>query len=321
MRFVVKRLLLFVVTLLGLSVVIFAALRLLPGDLAQIMAGLDSPPQKVVRLRASMGLDRPLVTQYFDWMGGLMHGNFGLSLLTGRDVAATVASRASVTFPLIALGLVVALAVGVPLGFAATMAQGRASRAVFHFCGIVFGAIPALWGGLLLILLFSRGSGLLGIFPSQGFPSDGWAHPGQALLSLVLPALTVGIIDGASMMRYTRSALADLVDSDTIAMAMACGYTRRQAMLRVGLRLALPQLVSVTGLMFAGMITGVMVIENLFALPGIGSGLVTDLGNRDLIAVQSELFMLAAFFLAMGFVVDVLHRLLDPRLKHATEVQ
>ena len=119
-------------------------------------------------------------------------------------------------------------------------------------------------------------------------------------------------------MRYTRSALGDVASTGHIDMAMACGMTRTQAVLRVGLRLATPQLVSVIGLTFAEMITGVMVIENLFALPGIGSGLVTDVGNRDLIAVQSELFMLAAFFLFIGLIVDLAHRVLDPRLKTAT---
>ena len=185
---------------------------------------------------------------------------------------------------------------------------------------IIGGAVPALWGGLLLILLFSRGTGLIGVFPSQGFPQGGWSDFGSALMSLVLPACSVGIIVGAGLMRYTRSALGGLASSGYIDMAMSCGMTRRQAVLRVGLRLAMPQLVSVIGLTFAEMVTGVMVIENLFALPGIGNGLVTDVGNRDLIAVQSELFMLAAFFLLIGLLVDLLHRVLDPRLKSADDV-
>ena len=121
-------------------------------------------------------------------------------------------------------------------------------------------------------------------------------------------------------MRYTRAALGDLASSGYIDMARSCGMTRTQAVLRVGLRLATPQLVSVIGLTFASMVTGVMVIENLFALPGIGNGLVTDVGNRDLIAVQSELFLLTAFFLTVGLVVDLFHRVLDQRLKTATAI-
>ena len=122
------------------------------------------------------------------------------------------------------------------------------------------------------------------------------------------------MIVGATIMRYTRSSLQTIASSGYVEMAMACGMTRRQALWHVGMRLAMPQLVSVIGLTFAEMVTGVMVIENLFALPGIGTGLVSDLGHRDLIAVQSELFMLAAFLLVIGLLVDLTHRALDPRL-------
>ncbi|MBT1161499.1 ABC transporter permease [Bifidobacterium sp. SO1] len=317
MRFLLRRLLLFVAALFGVSVVVFAALRILPGDVASVMAGLNSPASRVEALREQFGLNRPLTVQYADWMGGLLRGDFGTSILTGQSVTSLIGARAAITFPLIVLGLLIAMLIGIPLGVAATLARSSWARTMFHVVGLIGGAIPALWGGLLLILLFSRGTGLIGLFPSQGFPMNGWGAPGDALWSLVLPALSVGIIVGAGLMRYTRSALGDIAASGHVDMAMACGMTRRQAVIRVGLRLATPQLVSVIGLTFAEMITGVMVIENLFALPGIGSGLVTDVGNRDLIAVQSELFMLAAFFLAVGLVVDLLHRALDPRLAAA----
>ena len=320
MRFVIHRLALFVVALFGLSIVIFAALRILPGDVASVMAGVNASPARVAQLREQLGLNRSLVEQYGDWMGALVRGDFGTSILTGRSVTALVASRAAITFPLIIVGLLIALAIGLPLGCAAVLARSARVRTLFHMMAIIGGAIPALWGGLLLILLFGRGVGLIGVLPSQGFPLDGWATPGRALLSLVLPALSVGIIVGASIMRYTRAALGGFADSGYVDMARSCGMTRTQAVLRVGLRLATPQLVSVIGLTFASMITGVMVIENLFALPGIGNGLVTDVGNRDLIAVQSELFLLAAFFLGIGLIVDVLHRVLDPRLKTATSL-
>lgn len=320
MRFVIRRLLLFAAALFGISIVVFAALRVLPGDVASVMAGLNSPPERVAALRSQLGLDRPLIAQYADWIGALLHGDFGTSILTGRSISAQVGERASVTFPLIVLGLLIAMGLGIPLGCEATLARSRAARGMFHMVAIIGGAVPALWGGLLLILLFSRGTGLIGVFPSQGFPQGGWSDFSSALMSLVLPACSVGIIVGAGLMRYTRSALGGLASSGYIDMAMSCGMTRRQAVLRVGLRLAMPQLVSVIGLTFAEMVTGVMVIENLFALPGIGNGLVTDVGNRDLIAVQSELFMLAAFFLLIGLLVDLLHRVLDPRLKSADDV-
>ena len=316
MRFVAKRLLLFVAALTGLSILVFLALRVLPGDVAAVMAGTNATAARIAALRMEMGLDRPLPVQYADWLGGLLHGDLGVSAISGKSVALQVGVRSAVTFPLIALSLAIALLIGLPLGCAAVITRNRRWRGLLHVIAIIGGA--ALWSGLLLILLFSRGSGLLGLFPSQGFPNDGWASPGRALASLVLPALATGITAGAGIMRYTRAALGDAAQSQAVSMAMACGMTRRQALLRVGLRLSLPQLVSVIGLTFAQMITGVMVVENLFALPGLGAMLVTDVGNRDLIAVQSELFLLTAFFLLLGLAVDMAHHALDPRLKNAS---
>ena len=318
MRFLGKRLLLFVGALVGLSLLVFALLRILPGDVAAVVAGTNATAERLTSLRAQMGPDKSYAAQYGDWVLGLLHGDLGTSVVSGKAVSAQVSSRASVTFPLIVLSLLIALAIGLPLGCAAVLTRNVRLRGVFHAAAIVAGAIPALWGGLLLILLFSKGIGLMGLLPSQGFPDAGWAAPLSAMAALVLPALATGITAGASIMRYTRAAVGDMASSQAVAMAMACGMTRRQAVLRVALRLAIPQLVSVIGLTFAQMVTGVMVVENLFALPGLGSMLVTDVGNRDLTAVQSELFLLAAFFLFLGLLVDLLHRMLDPRLKNAT---
>lgn len=318
MRFLGKRLLLFVGALVGLSLLVFALLRILPGDVAAVVAGTNATAERLTSLRAQMGLDKSYAAQYGDWVLGLLHGDLGTSVVSGKAVSTQVSSRASVTFPLIVLSLLIALAIGLPLGCAAVLTRNVRLRGVFHAAAIVAGAIPALWGGLLLILLFSKGIGLMGLLPSQGFPDAGWAAPLSAMAALVLPALATGITAGASIMRYTRAAVGDMASSQAVAMAMACGMTRRQAVLRVALRLAIPQLVSVIGLTFAQMVTGVMVVENLFALPGLGSMLVTDVGNRDLTAVQSELFLLAAFFLFLGLLVDLLHRMLDPRLKNAT---
>ena len=318
MRFLGKRLLLFVGALVGLSLLVFALLRILPGDVAAVVAGTNATAERLTSLRAQMGLDKSYAAQYGDWVLGLLHGDLGTSVVSGKAVSAQVSSRASVTFPLIVLSLLIALAIGLPRGCAAVLTRNVRLRGVFHAAAIVAGAIPALWGGLLLILLFSKGIGLMGLLPSQGFPDAGWAAPLSAMAALVLPALATGITAGASIMRYTRAAVGDMASSQAVAMAMACGMTRRQAVLRVALRLAIPQLVSVIGLTFAQMVTGVMVVENLFALPGLGSMLVTDVGNRDLTAVQSELFLLAAFFLFLGLLVDLLHRMLDPRLKNAT---
>ena len=248
----------------------------------------------------------------------MLHGDFGTSILTGRSISAQVGERASVTFPLIVLGLLIAMGLGIPLGCEATLARSRAARGMFHMVAIIGGAVPALWGGLLLILLFSRGTGLIGVFPSQGFPQGGWSDFGSALMSLVLqPARWAS--SWGPLMRYTRSALGGLASSGYIDMAMSCGMTHRQAVLCVGLRLAMPQLVSVIGLTFAEMVTGVMVIENLFALPGIGNGLVTDVATVISSPCRASCSCWR-LFPADRLLVDLLHRVLDPRLKSADDV-
>lgn len=313
-RMICQRLLLFIAALFCISAAVFLALRVLPGDVAQVMAGLNSPHGKVEQLRAELGLNKPLFTQYADWLLGVLRGDFGVSVLTGRPVVSMILSRATITFPLIFLGLAIALAIGIPLGCFKVTHEGKLVQVVSRFTAISAGSVPALWGGMLLILLFGKGVGVLGLLPTQGFPTDGWSDFSEAFLSLLLPAITVGIIVGSSFMRYTSAVLENIANSEIAAEAMACGMTRKQVVWRVGLRLALPQLVSVIGLTFAHMVMGVMVIENLFSLPGMGMGLVRDVGLRDLIAVQGELFMLAALFLLIGFAVDIAHRLLDPRL-------
>ena len=313
-RMICQRLLLFIVALFCISAAVFLALRVLPGDVAQVMAGLNSPHGKVEQLRAELGLNKPLFTQYADWLLGVMRGDFGVSVLTGRPVVSMILGRATITFPLIFLGLAIALAIGIPLGCFKVTHEGKLSQVVSRFTAISAGSVPALWGGMILILLFGKGVGVVGLLPTQGFPTDGWSDFSEAFLSLLLPAITVGIIVGSSFMRYTAAILENIANSEIAAEAMACGMTRKQVVWRVGLRLALAQLVSVIGLTFAHMVMGVMVIENLFSLPGMGMGLVRDVGLRDLIAVQGELFMLAALFLIIGFAVDIAHRLLDPRL-------
>lgn len=313
-RTICQRLLLFIAALFCISAAVFLALRVLPGDVAQVMAGINSPHGKVEQLRAELGLNKPLFTQYADWLLGVLRGDFGVSVLTGRPVVSMILSRATITFPLIFLGLAIALAIGIPLGCFKVTHEGKLAQVVSRFTAISAGSVPALWGGMLLILLFGKGVGVVGLLPTQGFPTDGWSDFSEAFLSLLLPAITVGIIVGSSFMRYTAAILENIANSEIAAEAMACGMTRKQVVWRVGLRLALAQLVSVIGLTFAHMVMGVMVIENLFSLPGMGMGMVRDVGLRDLIAVQGELFMLAALFLLIGFAVDIAHRLLDPRL-------
>jgi peptide/nickel transport system permease protein len=175
-------------------------------------------------------------------------------------------------------------------------------------------AVPVVWAGMMLVVVFAV---WLGWLPAQGFPRDGWADPARALRSLLLPAITIGVIEGAMLLRFVRSATLQAVGQDYVRTAAAKGLTRTQALLRHGLPNVGLSIITVLGLQVAGIIVGAVVIEQLYGLPGIGRMLVADVGNRDLPKVQGELLVLTGFVLVVGFVVDLVHRTIDPRQREA----
>lgn len=312
-RFVVGRALLLVLGLVVASLLIFLALRVLPGDIAQVIGGTTATPAQIERIRESLGLNESPVSQYLNWLAGLFRGDLGDSLLTGTPVADDLVRRFQVTLPLTLLSLVIALAFALPLGTFAALRHDRPAGVVVGFGSQAVAAVPALWAGLLLILLLGRGVGLIGILPTSGFPRVGWADPWGAFTSLILPALTVGLIEGAVLLRFVRSAALEALDQDYVRAGAARGLTRPQALVRHGLPPVGLSIVSVSGLIFAGLITGAVLVEALFNLPGVGRMLVDDVGSRDLAKVQGEVLFLVAFVLVIGAVVDVVHRLVDPR--------
>jgi peptide/nickel transport system permease protein len=309
-RFLIGRLLLLVVGLLVASIIVFATLRVLPGDVAQVVAGTQSTPAQIAAIRQQLGLDRPVVVQYLDWIGGLLHGDLGRSLVTGGAVAPQIAQKAAVTLPLAGLSLLFALVIGVPLGVVAAVLRRRPTGVVISFAAQAVAAIPVVWAGMLLVALFAV---TLHLLPTQGFPLDGWASPARAVDALVLPALTIGAVEGAVILRFTRSATLSVLDADHLRTAAAVGLTRRQALIRHGLPSVSLTVLAVLGVQIAGLLVGAVVVEQVFSLPGLGRMLVTDVGRRDLTKVQSELLVLTGLVLVVGFAVDVVHRALDPR--------
>ncbi|MCE0458607.1 MULTISPECIES: ABC transporter permease [Curtobacterium] len=309
-RFLIGRVLLLVVGLLVASVIIFATLRVLPGDVAQVVAGTQSTPAQVEQLRQQLGLDRPVVVQYLDWIGGVFRGDLGRSLVTNGAVAPEIAQKLAITLPLAAMSLATALVIGVPLGVIAAVLRRRPGGAVIGFAAQAVAAVPVVWAGMLLVALFAV---TLHWLPTQGFPLDGWSEPGRALASLVLPALTIGAVEGAVILRFTRSATLSVLDADHLRTAAAVGLTRTQALLRHGLPSVALTVLAVLGVQIAGLLVGAVVVEQLFSLPGVGRMLVTDVGRRDITKVQSELLVLTGLVLLVGFAVDVVHRTLDPR--------
>ncbi len=315
-RFLVGRLLLLVVGLLVASIIVFATLRVLPGDVAQVVAGTQASPEQVEQLRQQLGLDRPVVVQYLDWIGGLLRGDLGRSLVTNGQVAPELVEKLSVTLPLAGMSLVAALVLGVPLGVLAAVLRRRAGGALIAFVAQAVAAVPIVWAGLLLIALFAV---TLRWLPPQGFPLDGWGEPARAVAALLLPALTIGAVEGAVILRFTRSATLAVLDADHVRTAAAIGLTRTQALVRHGLPSVALTVLAVLGVQIAGLLVGAVVVEQLFSLPGVGRMLVTDVGRRDITKVQSELLVLTGLVLLVGFAVDVVHRVLDPRQREANE--
>nr|WP_309243732.1 ABC transporter permease [Streptomyces sp. CAI-85] len=242
----------------------------------------------------------------------MVTGDFGRSVLDGTSVSGQLAEKFAVTGPLAAGAVVLALAFAVPLGVLAAVRRDSRLGSAVNTVGQFGIALPTLWTGLLLVVVFAVQVPWL---PAQGFPVDGWADPGQALRSLVLPWLTLALAEGAVLLRFVRSAVLDVLHQDWLRTARAKGRTRTGALLRHGLRNAAVPVVSVLGLQIAALVAGAVVVEQVFVLPGVGQMLITDVGNRDLDKVQGEILLLTGAVLVVGFLVDLAHRLIDPRLR------
>lgn len=314
-RYALTRLALLLLGLFVASALIFVTLRVLPGDVAQLIAGINSTPDQVAAIREQLGLNRPLPLQYLDWIGGVFRGDLGTSLQTGTPVVTELALKAQVTVPLGILSLSIALVFSIPLGVVSALRRGRADGTAFSVGAQALAAVPVVWAGMMLVVVFAVWFGAL---PAQGFPRAGWQEPGAALRALLLPALTIGIIEGAMLLRFVRSATLQAVGQDYVRTAAAKGLTRTAALIRHGLPNVGLSVITVLGLQVAGIIVGAVVIEQLFSLPGVGRMLVADVQARDLPKVQGELLALTGFVLLVGFVVDLTHRLIDPRQREAS---
>lgn len=303
--------------LLGLfvaSALIFFTLRVLPGDVAQLIAGINSSPEQVEAIRERLGLGEPLPVQYAAWIGGILSGDLGQSMLTGTSVASELAQKAQVTIPLGLMSMTVAIVVALPFGVLSAIRRGHADGTALSVGAQTIAAVPVVWAGMMLVVVFAV---WLGWLPAQGFPRAGWSDPGAALRALLLPAITIGVIEGAMLLRFVRSATLQAVGEDFVRTAAAKGLTRTQALVRHGLPNVGLSIITVLGLQVAGIIVGAVVIEQLFTLPGIGRMLVADVSNRDLVKVQGELLVLTSFVLIVGFLVDLTHRVIDPRQREA----
>ncbi|WP_304620713.1 ABC transporter permease [Paracoccus sediminilitoris] len=297
--------------LLVTSLVIFLLIEAAPGDPAEIMLGTSAQADTLAALRDQLGLDRPLMVRYLAWLGGVVTGDMGQSYTYGVPVAGLIAERMLVTLPLTLMATLLAVGVSVPLGVMAAARPGRAGdglATVFAQMGI---AVPNFWIGLLLILVFAL---KLGWFPVGGFP--GWGDAGWGAASaLILPAVALAIPQAAVLTRVTRAAVLDVASEDFIRTARAKGLSRRRALWRHTVPNALLPVVTMLGLQIPFLISGAVLVENVFSLPGIGTLAYQALSQRDLIVVQNVVLLFAAIVLAVNAGTDALYARLDPRLK------
>jgi peptide/nickel transport system permease protein len=308
-----SRLLGLVGSLLGASVLVFVVVNVLPGDVAAVILGTSATPEAVDTLRHQLGLDQPAWLRYLGWVGGLLHGDFGTSLLSHAAVGDLIVQKLAVSGPLALASALVAVVVALPLGVLAGVRYRNVSGALISAVSLVGIAIPAFWAGLLLVTLFAI---VLRALPAGGFVD--WSDNALAAArSLVLPSLALGLVQAAVLTRYIRSAIVDVQREDFIRTARAKGLTRRQALVRHGVRYAAIPVVTVLGIQLTSLLVGAVVIENVFVLPGLGRLLFQSVGNRDLIVVQDLVMLLTAAVLVVNFGVDMLYRLLDPRIRSA----
>jgi peptide/nickel transport system permease protein len=309
------------VTLLVLSVVLFAMLQALPGDPATAMLGQRATPQLVRQVKHDFGLDKPVPEQYLHWLGGAVHGDLGYSLastgtgegISGVKVTSIIGQGLKVTVPLAVLGMVFAVLIGLPLGVIPAMRRGRPADVGLSAVSVLGISLPDFFIAFLLILLFSS---TLHWLPSVGY-TDLFSDPANGIKTLALPILSVGLINAAAVARMTRASVLDASTQEFVLLARARGAPESVVVLKHELRSALIPILTVVGLQLGYLLGGVVVIEQVFGLPGIGRQLLIAVGQRDYPTIQGLVLTLAAGFLLVNLLVDLLYARLDPSIRGA----
>ncbi|GIG88746.1 ABC transporter permease [Plantactinospora endophytica] len=314
-RYLVRRGGLLVASLLFASVALFLLLRVLPGDPANALLTVDATPEQIEAARRQVGSDRPLPEQFVTWLGQLVRLDLGRSFVSTLPVGPEITDRLAVTVPLALTAFALAIVIAVPVGYLCARWSRTWYGATISALSQLGIAVPVFWVGMLLVFVFAL---RLRVFPSGGFPRAGWADPGAALTALTLPVLTVALVMSASLIRYVRSATLDVLHSDYLRTARALGASSAEAMWRHGLRNAAGPVVSILGIELATTFLGTVVVESVFALPGLGSMLVKGIMQHDYPVIQGVLFVSTVTVLVIGFLADLAQRLLDPRLRRAS---
>ena len=308
--FIVRRVALTIPVLVAMSVFVFLIVRLVPGDPVRTMLGFRATDENVATIRASLGLDRSWLDQYLSWIGGVLRGDFGQDFVSHVPLTELLGERLPVTLELTVLSMALALAIGVPLGVLAATRPGRLRRLTSGF--VIAGvSIPDFWLGIMLVLLFTA---TLGLLPPSGFVPFGQDPIGN-LRYMALPVLTLAIAEAAYILRTTRAAMEETLGAPYVTFLRAKGLPERSIVFRHALRNAALPIVTVVGIQFGVLLGGAIVVESLFALPGVGRLIVTAVNQRNYMVVQGGVLVIAALFIAVNLLTDLLYGWLDPRLE------
>ena len=308
-RFVIRRLLLTIPVLFAMSVFVFLIIRLVPGDPVRTMLGFRATDANVAQIREQLGLNESLLSQYLHWLGGVLQGDFGTDFISKAPLRELLAQRVPVTLELTLLAMTLAVIVGVPLGVKAATGSRWVRRLTDGF--VVAGvSIPDFWLGIMLVLLFA---GTLSVLPPSGyvpFTED----PVQNLRYMALPVLTLAVGETAYILRTTRGAMESVMGQPFVAFLHAKGVSRRRIVHRHALRNAATPVITVIGIQFGVLLGGAIVIETLFALPGVGRLLVTAINQRNYPVVQAGVLVVATLFILVSLITDLVIGWIDPRV-------
>ncbi|KUI38253.1 ABC transporter permease [Mycobacterium sp. GA-2829] len=310
-RFLARRVAYSLVVLFGVLIVVFALVQLVPGDPVRIALGTRYTPEAYEALRTASGLDRPLIVQFFSYLGNALTGDLGVSFRNGDPVTATLLDRLPATVSLGLVGIVFAMLIAVPAGIWAALREGRVSDAIVRVTSQFGVSVPDFWLGILLIALFSS---TLGWLPTSGYRPL-FDDPGGWLRHIILPGLTVGLVAAAIMTRYIRSAVLEVASMGYVRTARSKGLAPRVVTLRHTVRNALIPVLTITGIQLATILGGVIVVEVVFAWPGLGRLVYNAVAARDYPVIQGAVLLMAALFLLINLIVDVLYAVVDPRIR------
>ncbi|MGM0437957.1 MAG: ABC transporter permease [Bacillota bacterium] len=311
LQYILRKLLFSIPVIIGVSILVFLMIHLVPGDPARIAAGIKATDAQVEQTRELLGLNDPLHIQYVNFVKGALVGDFGKSIRTKRPISSELASRIPCTFQLAFLSLIIATTFGLLLGVISSAFRGTIIDNL-TMIGALFGlSMPSFWRGLMLILLFSF---VLGWFPASGYAGPFWTWEG--FKHLILPAISLGTAYTGTLARLTRSNMLEVLGKDYIRTARSKGLTEKVVFFKHALRNALISVITVIGLSLGILLGGAMITETVFSLPGIGSLGVTAILARDYNLVQAIVMLMAIIFVFVNLVVDIIYSMLDPRIKY-----